>query len=45
MKYLLPAFPALLALAFLTGCPQNKVPDKPPTVPQPKALVPTDGLL
>ncbi|MDO9357963.1 MAG: hypothetical protein Q7T70_03085 [Polaromonas sp.] len=45
MKSLLSALPAVLALAFLTGCPQSKVPDKPPMVPQPKALTLTGNLL
>jgi len=35
----------LLAVAFLTGCPQSKTPDTPPLVPQPKALVVLAGLL
>lgn len=30
---------ALLAAVMLTACPQSKLPDAPPTVPQPKALV------
>jgi hypothetical protein len=30
---------ALLAAVTLTACPQSKLPDVPPTVPQPKALV------
>ena len=30
---------ALLAAFLLTACPQSKLPDVPPTVPQPKALV------
>ena len=30
---------SLLAAVMLTACPQSKLPDVPPTVPQPKALV------
>ena len=30
---------SVLAAAMLTACPQSKLPDVPPTVPQPKALV------
>ena len=37
MKHLLVALPALFSLALLTGCPQSRLPDTPPTVPQPKA--------
>lgn len=37
MKRLLTALPVLLALLFLAGCPQSKVPDKPGMVPEPKA--------
>ncbi len=37
MKYLFSALPVLFAMALLTGCPQSKVPDTPPMVPQPKA--------
>ena len=29
----------LFTAAMLAGCPQTKLPDTPPTVPQPKALV------
>ncbi len=39
MKHLLFALPALFAMALLTGCPDSKLPDKPATVPQPKALL------
>lgn len=37
MKHLFFVLPALFAMALLTGCPQSKLPDTPPTVPQPKA--------
>ncbi len=37
MKHLLTALPVLLVLGLLAGCPQSKVPDKPPMVPEPKA--------
>ena len=30
---------AIVAVLLLTGCPQSKLPDVPPTVPQPKALL------
>jgi len=30
---------SVLAAVMLTACPQSKLPDVPPTVPQPKALV------
>lgn len=30
---------AVFATLLLTACPQSKLPDVPPTVPQPKALV------
>ena len=30
---------SLVVAVVLTGCPQSKLPDVPPTVPQPKALV------
>ena len=39
MKPLLLTLPALLLLALLAGCPQSKVPDTPPMVPQPKATM------
>ena len=45
MKLLLSALPAVLALAFLTGCPQSKTPDKPPMIPQPKAGLTLAGML
>lgn len=45
MKYIFPALPVLLALVFLTGCPQSGTPDKPPLVPQPKASLSPTGLL
>jgi hypothetical protein len=44
MKYVYPALPVLLAVVFLTGCPQSKTPDTPPTVPQPKAALSLAGL-
>lgn len=37
MKRLLTALPLLFVLSLLAGCPQSKVPDKPPMVPEPKA--------
>jgi len=30
---------AIVATLLLTGCPGSKLPDVPPTVPQPKALL------
>lgn len=45
MKYVHPALPVLLAVVFLTGCPQSKTPDKPPMVPQPKAALSVTGHL
>lgn len=36
-KQILPVLTAVLALVMLNGCPQSKLPDKPPSVPQPKA--------
>lgn len=30
---------ALFAAVMLTACPQSRLPDVPPTVPQPKAVV------
>lgn len=39
MKHLFPALPFLFVMALLSGCPQSKVPDTPPMVPQPKASV------
>lgn len=30
---------AVFATLLLTACPQSKLPDVPPTVPKPKALV------
>jgi hypothetical protein len=39
MKYVAPALSVLLAVVFLTGCPQSKTPDTPPLVPQPKAAL------
>lgn len=44
MKYIYPALPVLLAVVFLTGCPQSKTPDKPSLVPQPKAAPSMTGL-
>ncbi|MDP1740102.1 MAG: hypothetical protein Q8M51_01630 [Polaromonas sp.] len=32
-----PGLCAVVALLLLTGCPQSKLPDVPPSVPQPKA--------
>lgn len=37
MKHLLTTLPLLFVLSLLVGCPQSKVPDKPPMVPEPKA--------
>jgi hypothetical protein len=37
MKRLLTALPLLFVLSLLAGCPQSKVPDKPPMIPEPKA--------
>jgi uncharacterized lipoprotein YbaY len=37
MKLFILALPVFLAAAMLAGCPQSKVPDTPPMVPQPKA--------
>lgn len=37
MKHFLAVLPAVLAAALLAGCPQSKLPDMPPNVPQPKA--------
>lgn len=31
------ALPVLMVTALLTGCPQSRLPDTPPIVPQPKA--------
>lgn len=45
MKHVSFTLPALLALVFLTGCPQSNTPDKPPMVPQPKAAPGLTGLL
>jgi hypothetical protein len=36
-KRLWAALPVLLTTALLTGCPQSRLPDTPPIVPQPKA--------
>jgi len=36
-KQIFPVLTAVLALVMLNGCPQSKLPDKPPSVPQPKA--------
>ncbi|MFN3569608.1 MAG: hypothetical protein ACK4VX_05000 [Polaromonas sp.] len=44
MKFIYPTLPVLLAVAFLTGCPQSKTPDTPPLVPQPKATLSLTGL-
>ncbi|MDP2817003.1 MAG: hypothetical protein Q8O29_01755 [Polaromonas sp.] len=40
-----PALSALLAVVFLSGCPQSKTPDTPPLVPQPKAVLSLPGLV
>jgi len=39
MKSSLPLLPILLAVIFLSGCPDPKMPKVPPKVPEPKALV------
>lgn len=44
MKFIYPTLPVLLAVVFLTGCPQSKTPDTPPLVPQPKATLGLTGL-
>ncbi len=44
MNPLFTALPLLLAVVFLTGCPQSKTPDTPPMVPQPKAALNLAGL-
>ncbi len=44
MKYVYPALTVLLAVVFLTGCPQSKTPDTPPMVPQPKAAPSMTGI-
>ncbi|MDP2033114.1 MAG: hypothetical protein Q8K29_06840 [Polaromonas sp.] len=44
MKFIYPTLPVLLAVVFLTGCPQSKTPDTPPLVPQPKATLSLTGL-
>ena len=45
MKYVYPTLPVLLAVVFLTGCPESrKTPDTPPLVPQPKATLSLTGL-
>lgn len=31
---------SLMAAALLCGCPDNKVPRKPPSIPEPKAAEP-----
>ena len=40
MKTLL-LLPALSVIALLCGCPETKVPQTPPSVPQPKAAAST----
>ena len=45
MKYVFPALPLLLAVVFLTGCPQSRTPDTPPMVPQPKASLILPGVV
>jgi len=40
-----PALSALLAVVFLSGCPQSKTPDTPPMVPQPKAALSLPGVV
>lgn len=37
MKPFFPSLAIVFAAALLAGCPQSKVPDTPPMVPQPKA--------
>ncbi len=37
MKHLLYPLTIAFSAALLAGCPQSKVPDPPPLVPQPKA--------
>lgn len=46
MKSFLFTLPACVAAAMLAGCPQSKVPDTPPMVPQPKAsrMAPHDSV-
>lgn len=44
MKFIYPTLPVLLAVVFLTGCPQSKTPDTPPLVPQPKATLSLTGI-
>ncbi|MGQ2981128.1 MAG: hypothetical protein ACT6Q9_15670 [Polaromonas sp.] len=44
MKPVFPVLTALLAVVFLTACPQSKTPDTPPLVPQPKAALSLAGL-
>ena len=39
MKSSLPLLPVLLAVIFLSCCPDSKMPKVPPKVPEPKALV------
>jgi hypothetical protein len=43
MTPIFPALSVLLAVVFLTGCPQSKTPDTPPMVPQPKAALTLPG--
>lgn len=44
MNPVYPALSVLLAVVFLTGCPQSKTPDTPPMVPQPKAALSLTGI-
>lgn len=38
MKPTLPLLPLMLAVIFLSGCPDPKMPKVPPKVPEPKAV-------
>lgn len=38
MKPTLPLLPLLMAVIFLSGCPDPKMPKVPPKVPEPKAV-------
>lgn len=45
MNYIFSLSLALIAVVFLSGCPQSKTPDTPPLVPQPKAALSLLGLV
>lgn len=45
MNYVFPALSVLLAVVFLTGCPQSKTPEPPTMVPQPKAALSLTGVV